>query len=186
MGDNGCTKEPLFLEAMLAYYKLTPTNAIANTIGQLHMQNGDTDKALIWIEKSLVGAGEEERQKAAGTVLMLSKLAYKNESNYSKARSLAYKAAEMGGGSIAADAYTFIGDLYMMSYKQCKGDGPVLMRIAFLAAYDMYVKGGNTDKIASAKAQFPSKEDVFSGPYKEGQTLDIGCWIGGTTTLRTR
>jgi hypothetical protein len=187
MGDNECTKEPLFLEAMLAYYKLTPKTAIASTIGQLHMQNGDMDKALTWIEKSLVGASAEEKEKAAGTVLNLSKLAYKNESNYPKARSLALKAAEMGSSSVASDAYTFIGKLYMMSYKQCKGEDAILMRIAFLAAYDMFERAGDTENMKSAKEQFPLKEDVFSNSkYKVGQSLSVGCWINTTTTLRVR
>jgi hypothetical protein len=187
MADNGCTKEPLFLEALQAFYKLTPTNPIASTIGQLHMQNGDMDKALIWIEKSLIGASEAEIEKAAGTVLNLSKLAYKNESNYSKARTLALKAAGMGNSSVASDAYTFIGNLYMMSYKQCKGDGAIMMRVAFLAAYDMFAKAGDTENMQKAKDQFPAKEDVFSNDkYQVGQTLSTGCWINTTTTLRTR
>ncbi|AFM04380.1 hypothetical protein Fleli_1996 [Bernardetia litoralis DSM 6794] len=187
MADNGCTKEPLFLEAMQAFYKLTPTNAIANTIGQLHMQNGDTDKALTWIEKSLVGASEEDKAKGANTVLTLSKIAYK-DGNYTKARSLSYKAAEMGSSSVAAEAYTFIGDLYMSTYKQCmQGSDIVQKRAVFLAAYDMYAKGGNATKMASAKGQFPTKEDVFSdSKYKVGQTLTVGCWINTTTTLRTK
>ena len=187
MADNGCTKEPLFLEAMQAFYKLTPTTAIASTIGQLHMQNGDTDKALAWIEKSLVGASAEDKAKGANTVLTLSKIAYK-EGSYTKARSLAYKAAEMGSGSVAADAYTFIGDLYMSTYKDCmQGSDIIQKRAVFLAAYDMYAKGGNSAKMASAQGQFPSKEDVFSDPkYKIGQTLSVGCWIGVTTTLRVK
>lgn len=187
MGDNGCTKEPLFLEAMQAFYKLDPKTAIASTIGQIHMQNGDTDQALTWIEKSLVGASEEEKQKGANTVLTLSKIAYKDGS-YTKARSLAYKAAEMGGGSVAANAYTFIGDLYMSTYKQCmQGDNIVQKRAVFLAAYDMYAKGGDAAKMASAKGQFPTKEDVFSDSnYKVGQTLTVGCWINTTTTLRVK
>lgn len=187
MADNGCTKEPLFLEAMQAFYKLTPTNAIANTIGQLHMQNGDTDKALTWIEKSLVGASDEEKAKGANTVLTLSKVAYK-EGNNTKARSLAYKAAEMDG-SVAAEAYTFIGDLYMSTYKQCmQGDDIVQKRAVFLAAYDMYAKGGDAAKMASAKGQFPTKEDVFTeNKYKIGVTvLNIGCWINTTTVLRVK
>lgn len=187
MADNGCTKEPLFLEAMQAFYKLTPTNAIANTIGQLHMQNGDTDKALTWIEKSLVGASAEEKEKAANTVLTLSKVAYK-DGNYTKARSLSYKAAEMGNATVAANAYTFIGDLYMSTYKQCmQGDDIVQKRAVFLAAYDMYARGGDAAKMASAKGQFPTKEDVFSNDkYKVGQSISVGCWIGVTTTIRTR
>ncbi len=188
MADNGCTKEPLFLEVLQSYYKLTPTTAIASTIGQLHMQNGDTDKALTWIEKSLVGASAEDKQKGASTVLTLSKLAYKDGNN-TKARSLAYKAAEMGGGSIAADAYTFIGDLYMTTYKDCmQGSDIVQKRAVFLAAYDMYAKGGDAGKMAQAKGQFPTKEDVFTeNKYKIGVTvLNVGCWIGTTTVLRVR
>lgn len=187
MADNGCTKEPLFLEAMQAFYTLTPKTAIANTIGQLHMQNGDTDKALVWIEKSLIGASAEEKQEGANTVLTLSKIAYK-EGNNSKARSLAYKAAEMGGGTVAANAYTFIGDLYMSTYKQCmQGSDIVQKRAVFLAAYDMYARGGNAAKMASAKGQFPTKEDVFSDSnYTIGQTLSVGCWINTTTTLRVK
>jgi hypothetical protein len=187
MADNGCTKEPLFLEAMQSFYTLTPKTAIANTIGQLHMQNGDTDKALVWIEKSLIGASAEDKQEGANTVLTLSKIAYK-EGNNSKARSLAYKAAEMGGGSVAANAYTFIGDLYMSTYKQCmQGTDIVQKRAVFLAAYDMYARGGNAAKMASAQGQFPTKEDVFSDSnYKIGQTLSVGCWINTTTTLRVK
>ncbi len=187
MADNGCTKEPLFLEAMQAFYKLTPTNAIAGTIGQLHMQNGDTDKALTWIEKSLVGASAEDKAKGANTVLTLSKIAYK-DGNYTKARSLSYKAAEMGSPSVAADAYTFIGDLYMSTYKQCmQGSDIVQKRAVFLAAYDMYARGGDATKMASAKAQFPTKEDIFSDDkYKIGDSISVGCWINVSTTIRTR
>jgi hypothetical protein len=186
MADNGCTQEPLFLDAMQALYKLTPKNAIANIIGQLHMQNGDTDKALTWIEKSLVGAGEEEKAKAANTVLTLSKIAYK-EGNNSKARSLAYKAADMGSPSVAANAYTFIGDLYMSTYKDCmQGSDIVQKRAVFLVAYDMYARGGDASKMASAKAQFPSKEDVYANRYSVGQSISVGCWINATTTIRTR
>ncbi len=187
MGDNGCTKEPLFLDAMLAFYKLTPTNTIANTIGQLHMQNGDTDKALTWIEKSLVGASAEEKEKAANTVLTLSKVAYK-DGNYTKARSLSYKAAEMGNATVAANAYTFIGDMYMSTYKQCmQGSDIVQKRAVFLAAYDMYARGGDASKMASAKGQFPTKEDIFSDDkYKIGDSISVGCWINTTTTIRTR
>ena len=94
----------------------------------------------------------------------------------------------MGDGGVAAEAYTFIGDLYMSTYKQCmQGDDIVQKRAVFLAAYDMYAKGGNASKMASAKAQFPTKEDVFSNDkYKVGQSISVGCWIGVTTTIRTR
>lgn len=185
---SDCQKEPLFLEAMQAFYKLKPTNAIASNIGQLHMQNGDTDQALTWIEKSLVGASEEEKEKAANTVYKISVTAYQN-GDYTKARSLAYKAAGMGNATVAANAYTFIGDMYMKTYKQCmQGDDIVQKRAIFLAAYDMYAKGGDAGKMAQAKGQFPTKEDVFEfSKYKIGTTvLNVGCWIGTTTILRVK
>jgi hypothetical protein len=40
--------------------------------------------------------------------------------------------------------------------------------------------------MAMAKEQFPSKEEIFLVNYQAGQTIRVGCWIGETTTIRTR
>ena len=39
-------------------------------------------------------------------------------------------------------------------------------------------------KIASYKKYFPTKEDCFFKGIKEGQTVEVGCWIGESTKAR--
>ena len=38
----------------------------------------------------------------------------------------------------------------------------------------------------AAKAQFPSKEDIFGMNLTSGQKMDIGCWINISVILQTR
>ena len=59
-------------------------------------------------------------------------------------------------------------------------------RAVFIAAYNMYSRGGNATKMANAKAQFPSVENVFNETRNKGDRITIGCWINETVTLDTR
>ncbi len=93
------------------------------------------------------------------------------------------KAISLGKNS----AYANIGDLYMGSSKQCAGlESKVKDRGVFLAAYKMYKKAGNAAKMARAKAQFPSSEEIFTEGMTIGQSISVGCWIGETVTLQKR
>jgi len=56
----------------------------------------------------------------------------------------------------------------------------------YLAAYDMYAKAGDGQKMASAKAQFPSVTELFELNWKEGESHSISCWVAETVVLRTR
>ena len=59
-------------------------------------------------------------------------------------------------------------------------------RLVYLAAYDMYQRAGESKKMASAKDQFPSKEDIFLVNWTAGDTQRVGCWINESVTIRTR
>ena len=75
----------------------------------------------------------------------------------------------------------------MGSHKQCAGlESKVKDRGVFLAAYKMYKKAGNSSKMARAKAQFPSSEEIFTEGMTIGQSISVGCWIGETVTLQKR
>jgi hypothetical protein len=50
----------------------------------------------------------------------------------------------------------------------------------------MYAKAGDNSGMANARQQFPSITDAFTLGKKEGESMNVGCWIGGTTTLRLR
>ena len=59
-------------------------------------------------------------------------------------------------------------------------------RLVYIAAFEMYQRGGDTQGMAKARAQFPSKEDLFLLNWKAGESRKISCWVGETVALKTR
>jgi tetratricopeptide (TPR) repeat protein len=79
-----------------------------------------------------------------------------------------------------------IGDLYASSGDCKKNDNPAKDRLMYIAAYEMYFKAGNNQKMASMKKLFPSKEELLGMNWNAGENKPVGCWIGDTITLKTR
>ena len=126
----------------------------------------------------------EKNGEKADIYLELADLAYRRGQN-STARDYALKAVSADGNK--TDAYTFIGDLYFRSFDQCKGGENIVQdRAVFLAAYEMYRRGGDTSRMANAKAQFPSAEEIFTHNMEVGQQIKVGCWINETVTIQRR
>ena len=85
------------------------------------------------------------------------------------------------------DGYEKIGDLYAGSMNDCsKKVSMAEDRLVFIAAYEMYQRAGNNQKMASAKSQFPSVTEIFELSWKEGESKKIDCWIGESVVLKTR
>ena len=75
----------------------------------------------------------------------------------------------------------------MASYEDCKkGQSRVKDRLVFIAAHKMYMRGGHTKQALSAKAQFPSAEEIFTENYEVKQQLKVDCWINETVNLEKR
>jgi len=84
-------------------------------------------------------------------------------------------------------AYEKIGDLYYNSFEGCaKKVNQADDRLVYLLAADYYQRAGDGKKVAMAREAFPSKEEIFLIDYKQGETKSVGCWIGESTTIRTR
>ncbi|UZR92634.1 tetratricopeptide repeat protein [Chondrinema litorale] len=183
MLNDKCTDDPLFLIAAQNVYEQEPTAGLASTIAQKYQIEKDYDKAIEWKEKGIELAGEDTEKKAELTydiALLKSVQGKKAES-----RKLAMQAIEFDN-SIAGKSYELIGDLYMRSSSDCSDPNPVKARAVFLAAYDMYAKAGNSSKMAQARAQFPSLQDIFTMGMAEGESISVGCWVGVSTQLRKR
>jgi hypothetical protein len=85
-----------------------------------------------------------------------------------------------------AQVWEKIGDLYA-SAKECnKNNNPAKDRLMYLAAYEMYSKAGNSQKMANMKKLFPSKDELLGVKWNAGDKQPVGCWIGDTVTLKTR
>ena len=177
-----CTDQDYFLEASEPVYKEQPTFVLANAIGSRYLAKGDLNKSLEYFEEAAKLASDPQDKFDA---LMGQASINSKKGNKTRARSLAYEALSAKPGS--SEAYILIGNLYFTSGEDCaEGKSRVLDRGVYLAAYEMYAKAGNTSQMNAAKAQFPSKEEIFTENYEAGQTITVGCWINQTVKIQTR
>ncbi len=183
MVNAKCTDDPLFLEATINVFNDEPSAGRAKIIYKRYMASKDYDKAIVWMNKGLANAGEEPDKKAEIYLDLGQITMYKG--NKPQAREYAYKAIQTDA-SVASKAYSLIGDLYFNSGADCGDSHPVKNRAVYLAAYDMYEKAGDQEGMKRAKAQFPSVQDIFVATMKEGEEVEVTCWINAKTTVKTR
>lgn len=177
-----CISDPLFLVASKTVLAYKPNGVLAKVIATQHMSKKETDSALVYYNKA---ANILEADSAKAAIYLTVGKILNSKGKLGQARDYAYKAAK-ASSSTASKAYSFIADMYMRSGASCGGSHPVNGRVAYMAAYDMYSRAGNSSGMSRAKSQFPSKTDIFTFGMKEGQSMSVGCWIGGSTTLRVR
>ena len=178
-----CSGTDLFMKVAMISAEANPNAAMFKIIGERMMAEDKPDSAEIYLNKAI--ELETDPGKKAELYYDLANINYK-KGNKAASRDFALKAVE-ADASVKEKAYTLIGHMYMDSFEQCKkGENMVDDRAVFLAAYDMYQKAGNTEGMANAKEQFPSKENIFNYNIKAGDSVSVGCWINTSTTVRTR
>lgn len=182
MLQQKCTDSPLAIEVADAVNEVEPNYGITKFLAVKAAAEGNEEKAKEYYEKAI--SLTEDNTKKADIYLSLAKTQSSN-GNKSAARGSARKALAFDPG--LSEAYILIGNLYMGSFDDCKGgESKVKDRAVFIAAYEMYQKGGDREKMASAKAQFPSIEEIFSEGKEEGQTITVDCWINETVQIERR
>jgi len=177
-----CTDKPIFMEAARVVHEKEPNFAIAKVIAIRAKAESDYETAARYLEEALTLT--EQNTEKAEIYMELADIANKRGQK-STARDYAYKAVSADPSK--TEAYTFIGDLYFKSYEQCKGGENIVKdRAVFLAAYEMYRKGGASSRMQTAKEQFPSAEEIFTYNMEVGQQVSVGCWINETVTIQKR
>jgi len=105
--------------------------------------------------------------------------------NKPKARDL-YKQALQVDPS-AKEAYERIGDLYSSSASDCaKVAGTAEEKLIYIAAFQMYLKSGNREKMEQTLAKYPTAEDLKKANWKSGESKKIACWINETVTIKVK
>ncbi len=180
MLQGKCTDDPLWLEVGELIDKAEPDFGLAKNMGLKYMGNENFDKAEQFLKEALELASTQQDK---GEILVyLGSIQAKNN-NKNAARDYFRKAAEAGN----KDGYEKIGDLYYSSFNDCKkGVNMAEDRLVYIAAYNMYARAGASQKMAQAKSQFPSKEEIFLFNWKVGDTMRVSCWVGETVTIDTR
>lgn len=182
MLQGKCTDDPLWLEAGEAIHVVEKDFGLAKNLGVRYLTADNFEKAEYYLGEAL-GLAQNNTDKAEILVLQGGIAARKERK--SEARELYRQAAAADPSNKAA--YEKIGDLYYQSFNDCsKRENQADDRAVYLLAYDYYAKAGDSQKMGMAKASFPSKEDIFLVNYTAGQSVRVGCWIGESTTIRTR
>jgi len=177
-----CTDESSFLAVAEKVFETEPKASLASILAKKYTAEKSYDKSVEWFTKA-IGLTDEPVQKGELQLEKAQILALQGKR--SDARSAAMHAVE-SNDALTSKAYSFIGDLYFSSGSICSDPDPVKSRAIYLAAYDAYQRAGNGQKMAAAKEQFPSAAELHTAGYKVGDSISVGCWIGGSTVLRKR
>ena len=180
---NKCISNNLYITATnYLIEKEGPTYKNLKTLGNIYQNQGKTDEAYDNYTKSLELAEDDVTK---GELYMKLASIDIQKGKKSSARSNIYKAIEKDP-SLSAEGHKTIGDLYMTSANDCTKGDALTDRLIYIAAYNEYKKAGNTSKMAAAKAQFPSMEDIFVHNQKVGDSMGTGCWVSETVLLDKR
>jgi len=183
MLQGKCTDDPLWLEAGEVIKDIEPKDfGLIKNLALKHLSNGNTEKAEA-LTKEALGIAAKADQKSEGLMILGSIESKKNNNNGARD----YFRQAVGADPANKEAWSKIGDLYYNSFDDCaKRQNMAEDRLVYIAAFDMYQRAGDTQGMSKAKAQFPSKEDLFLLNWKNGESRKISCWVGETVTLRTR
>lgn len=183
MLQGKCTDDPLWLEAGEVVKNIEPKDfGLIKNLAVKHLSNGNTEKAEALIIEAQALATKPDQK--ADAFMILGSIDSKKGNN-SGARENFRQAATADPAN--KEAWSKIGDLYYNSFDDCaKRQNMAEDRLVYIAAYEMYQRGGDTQGMAKSRAQFPSKEDLFLLNWKNGEPKKISCWVGETVTLRTR
>jgi hypothetical protein len=176
-----CKNSTVYLKALETIFQYEPSANIASAIAQKYFANQNLTKALEFYQK-----GEQiclNKHKLAELQLNKAYLLAKMSRN-DEARDVALLASL--DAQLAKQAYTFVGNLYMQVGKNCTTKNEVEARAVYLAAYEMFLKAQNPQRMLDAQSQFPSMTDIFTHNYQVGDKIQVACWVGGFATIRKR
>lgn len=184
-----CGDTEVFQKAAVSLYKIEPSAeaayAIATSYAKKENYSGSAEYYVKAAEQAQdAGLKQRALNKAANSYLLAKQ--------YSTAKRYALEMLKLDPNN--GEAYIIIGDAYVGGRKDCGGN-ECTGRAAYWAAADKYAYAKSVDpgvaetankRLATATAQFPKKEDCFFHSLTEGSSYTLECWIGETTTVRTR
>jgi len=183
MLQGKCTDDPLWLQAGESIHKNSPEKdfGLVKNLGLKYYSLDNYAKAEGLLKEALPLASTPAEKSEV--LIYLGQLDARTDKSAGRARFRQALEADPGN----KEAYEKIGDLYYNSFDGCaKKVNQADDRLVYLIAADYYQRAGNSKKVSMAREAFPSKEEIFLIDYKTGDTKNVGCWIGESTTIRTR
>ncbi|MBK5263535.1 MAG: hypothetical protein JJE17_13370, partial [Peptostreptococcaceae bacterium] len=184
---QNCDSSPLYAKASEKLYELEPSAEAAYNMARRFVKADKLDKAETYYKQAI--DLEKDPLNLSKYYLELAKI---NIANPQDARRYAKKAIENNPNS--GNAYMLLGNIYAYNSKTY-GENDFERSFVFMVAIDYYNKAKRVDasveadaneKISTYSKYYPTKEDIFFNGFTVGQSVNVGGWIGETTTLREK
>lgn len=182
-----CTDSKLFLDAAVRLNELEPSPEASYSLGVKFFKDKKYSDAATFFEQATKTENNDRRYRAYRNLAFC----YQNMGSFSRAREIARRASQVD--PTAGEPYLIIAQLYASSAGQFSGE--IESKAVFWAAVDKCQKAKAIDPsiadranslIRAYTAAFPSMETIFFNDYNEGQSYNVGGWIGETTTIRAK
>ena len=187
LDKKDCTESKLFLDAAVKLNELEPSPEASYSLGIKFFKDKKYSDAATFFEQATKTDNNDRKYRAYRNLGMC----YQNMGSMGRARDIFKRAAQVDPTN--GEPYILIGLLYAESSKQFSGE--IESRAVYWAAVDKFVKAKNMDPSVASRANsyiatysqyFPSMETIFFNDYSEGQSFNVGGWIGETTTIRAK
>ena len=187
LDKKDCTDSKLFLDAAVRLNELEPSPEASYSLGIKFFKDKKYSDAATFFEQATKTENNDRKYRAYRNLAMC----YQNMGSLSRAREVFRRAAQVDPTN--GEPYLLIAMLYAESAGQFSGE--IESKAVYWAAVDKCIKAKQIDPsvaerangmIRSYSAAFPSMETIFFNDYNEGQTFQVGGWIGETTTIRAR
>lgn len=187
LDKKDCADSKLFLDAAVRLNELEPSPEASYSLGIKFFKDRKWSDAATFFEQATKTDNNDRRYRAYRNLGMC----YENMGSLGRARDIYRRAAQVDPTN--GEPYLLIAMLYAGSAKQYNGD--IERGAVYWAAVDKCQKAKSLDPSCSDKANsliraytaaFPSMETIFFNDYNEGQSFNVGGWIGETTTIRAK
>ena len=187
LDKKDCTDSKLFLDAAVKLNELEPSPEASYSLGIKFFKDKKYSEAATFFEQATKTDNNDRKYRAYRNLGMC----YQNMGSLGRARDIFRRAAQVDPTN--GEPYLLIAMLYAESSKQFSGD--IDSKAVFWAAVDKCNKAKAIDSscaeranslIRAYSAAFPAMEVIFFNDYNEGQSYNVGGWIGETTTIRAR
>lgn len=190
LARKGCTDSDLFFNVTEALHAQKPTAVTAISMGRMCLAKKDYNRAVDFFNEAIEKYDNVADKAKASYALAQSLYA---AGQYAAGRTAANKTISLDE-SYAGKATLLIARMYLASSSSCATGGGEIRGAAW-AAYDKASKAKSLDPDIADEAQqvmnacvgqWPTKDNAFFHNLSNGDSFHVGCWIGESTTVRTR
>lgn len=184
-----CQKSDLFASASESLFAIEPSATAGANLGIVFADRKEFSKAIEYYTRAI--ELETDNVTKSKYYYQLAAIAMEQR-NLTQVRDNCKLSIQFNPNY--GEAYLLLGNAYALASSSC-GSTNFEKASVYLAAVDQFNKAKSVDQSVTERANeminnysryFPNTEDAFFEGYTDGQTYTIKCWVGETTTIRTR